>query len=101
MVSYNPEDWLRFLFRFHRADTFRKLWPLLAVVAFYAGLLAFLELSFLPAASAASQESVELCVLTTSQRFDLNQSRSALTPFGRFFAMGNATTGTPQLAASL
>jgi len=51
MVSYNPEDWLRFLFRFHRADTFRKLWPLLAVVAFYAGLLAFLELRFLPAAS--------------------------------------------------
>ena len=29
MVNYNPKDWFTFIFRFHKADTFRELFPLL------------------------------------------------------------------------
>jgi len=35
MVEYNPKDWFSFLFRFHKADTFRKLMPIMASLAVY------------------------------------------------------------------
>lgn len=44
MINYNPKDWFGFLFRFHKADTFRKLFPLLVTISAYAWLIAFLEL---------------------------------------------------------
>ncbi len=43
MIRYNPKDWLTFIFRFHKADTFRKLLPLIIVICIYSGLIAFLE----------------------------------------------------------
>ncbi|SFU64914.1 putative membrane protein [Pustulibacterium marinum] len=46
MISYNPKDWLAFIFRFHKADTFRKLLPLMAVIAIYSLLVAFLEIEY-------------------------------------------------------
>ncbi len=46
MISYNPKDWIRFIFGFHRADTFRKLFPLLLVIAGYSWLIAWLELEY-------------------------------------------------------
>ena len=30
MISYNTKDWFTFIFKFHKADTFRKLMPLIA-----------------------------------------------------------------------
>ncbi|WP_420150073.1 bestrophin family protein [Spirosoma sp.] len=36
MVNYNPKEWGRFLFTFNRADTVRKLLPVLIGVGFYA-----------------------------------------------------------------
>ncbi len=44
MVSYNPKDWFSYLFRFHKADTFRKLAPLLLGMALYSGAIAYFEL---------------------------------------------------------
>lgn len=44
MIQYNPKDWFTFIFRFHKADTFRKLLPLLAGMAFYATLVIYLEI---------------------------------------------------------
>ena len=44
MINYNPKDWFGFLFRFHKADTFRKLLPLLFAISVYAWLIAFLEI---------------------------------------------------------
>ncbi len=32
MVDYNPKEWLRLIFLFPRADTVRKLLPLLITV---------------------------------------------------------------------
>lgn len=44
MISYNPKDWFTFIFRFHKADTFRKLLPLIIGICIYAGMVAWLEL---------------------------------------------------------
>jgi ion channel-forming bestrophin family protein len=43
MIRYNPKEWLTFIFRFHKADTFRKLLPLILVICAYSGGIAFLE----------------------------------------------------------
>ena len=44
MISYNPKEWFTFIFRFHRADTFRKLGPLLIGICIYSGIIAWLEI---------------------------------------------------------
>ncbi|SJZ48465.1 bestrophin family protein [Sediminibacterium ginsengisoli] len=49
MISYNPKEWLRFIFRFHRADTIRKLFPLIVAICLYSWLITFVELEYLPA----------------------------------------------------
>jgi len=43
MISYNPKDWILFIFRFHKADTVRKLFPLILVICLYSWLIVFLE----------------------------------------------------------
>lgn len=44
MVSYNPKDWFSYTFKFHKADTFRKLWLMLVGIGVYSGIIAYLEL---------------------------------------------------------
>lgn len=46
MISYNPKEWFTFIFRFHKADTFRKLLPLMLGIGAYSGVVAFLELEY-------------------------------------------------------
>ena len=46
MISYNPKDWLTFIFRFHKADTFRQLLPLIVLIALYSYVIAYLELEY-------------------------------------------------------
>lgn len=46
MLTYNPKNWFTFIFRFHRSDTVRALFPLMLAIAVYAGILAYLELEF-------------------------------------------------------
>jgi putative membrane protein len=46
MISYNPKDWFTFIFRFHKADTVRKLGPMLIGICVYSLIIAYLELSF-------------------------------------------------------
>lgn len=46
MINYNPKDWFTFLFRFHKADTFRKLLPLLIGICIYCWIVAFLEIEY-------------------------------------------------------
>lgn len=55
MITYNPKDWFTFIFRLHKADTFRQLMPLMFGIAIYAGLIGYLEHVFL-----FSQETKEL-----------------------------------------
>jgi putative membrane protein len=46
MLDYNPKDWLTFIFRLHKSDTFRKLAPMLVLISAYSGLIGFLELEY-------------------------------------------------------
>ncbi|HET7818912.1 MAG TPA: bestrophin family ion channel [Bacteroidia bacterium] len=46
MISYNPKDWFTFIFRFHKADTVRKLLPLIIGICIYSGIVAYLELEY-------------------------------------------------------
>lgn len=43
MISYNPKDWFLFIFRFHKADTVRKLFPLIVFMCLYSWLVVYLE----------------------------------------------------------
>ncbi|WP_136667900.1 bestrophin family protein [Flavobacterium sp. H122] len=44
MISYNPKDWFTFIFKFHKADTFRQLLPLMISIGIFSGIIAYLEL---------------------------------------------------------
>ncbi|MCG9792733.1 bestrophin family protein [Flavobacterium algicola] len=46
MISYNPKDWIIFIFRFHKADTFRKLFTLMIVIGLYSAGVAYLEIEY-------------------------------------------------------
>jgi ion channel-forming bestrophin family protein len=46
MISYNPKEWFTFIFKFHRADTFRKLLPLIIGISFYCLIIGYLEIYF-------------------------------------------------------
>lgn len=43
MVSYNTKDWFTFIFRFHKADTFRTLFPIMITIGVYAGTIGYFE----------------------------------------------------------
>jgi putative membrane protein len=43
MITYNPKDWWKLIFAFHRSDTFRVLLPGMIAVAFYTAIIAWLE----------------------------------------------------------
>lgn len=44
MIAYNPKDWFTFIFRFHKSDTVRKLFPMIIAIAVYSFLVSFLEI---------------------------------------------------------
>lgn len=43
MTHYNPSNWWKFIFYFHKTDTFRKLLPAIAGVAVYTAIFAYVE----------------------------------------------------------
>src|SRR5690606_27043209 len=47
MISYNTKDWFTFIFRFHRADTFRTLFPLMIAIAIYSYAVGYFELQYM------------------------------------------------------
>ena len=46
MIQYNPKDWITFIFRFHKSDTFRQLIPMMLLIGLYSGGVAYLELEY-------------------------------------------------------
>jgi putative membrane protein len=44
MINYNPKDWFTFIFRIHKADTVRKLFPMFIALSVYSAFIAWLEL---------------------------------------------------------
>ncbi len=43
MIQYNPKEWFTFIFRFHKSDTLRELFPLMVGIAVYCGVIVYLE----------------------------------------------------------
>lgn len=46
MVQYNPKDWITFIFRFHKSDTFRQLLPMMFVIGLYTFAICFFEIEY-------------------------------------------------------
>ena len=46
MIAYNPKDWFTFIFRFHKGDTVRRLFPLIIAICVYSFLVAYMELEY-------------------------------------------------------
>jgi len=46
MISYNTKDWFTFIFRFHKADTFRQLFPLILGISVYSAIIAWAEMYY-------------------------------------------------------
>jgi len=46
MISYNTKDWFTFIFRFHKADTFRTLLPIMFAIGVYSGIIGYLEVEY-------------------------------------------------------
>ena len=46
MTSYNPKDWLNFIFNINKADTFRKLIPMMMIIGIYSGAIGYLEIEY-------------------------------------------------------
>lgn len=47
MINYNPRGMFPFIFRFHKADTVRRLFPVIIFVSLYSWLVSFLQLEYL------------------------------------------------------
>jgi putative membrane protein len=47
MINYNPKDWITFIFRIHKSDTVRKLWPTMLGVAVLSYAISYAELNYL------------------------------------------------------
>jgi ion channel-forming bestrophin family protein len=47
MIKYNPKDWFTFIFKVHRADTVRRLTPMMLSLSVYVGIIVFVESSVL------------------------------------------------------
>jgi putative membrane protein len=60
MINYNPKEWFTFLFRFHKSDTLRELFPLLVGVGIYAAFITWILLDYvhLPDSSVIHKTSV-------------------------------------------
>ena len=46
MTSYNPKDWISFIFNISKADTFRKLIPMMILIELYSAVIAYLEIEY-------------------------------------------------------
>ena len=46
MVQYNPKDWITFIFRFHKSDTFRQLIPMMVLIGLYSYGVGYLEMEY-------------------------------------------------------
>ena len=44
MTSYNPKDWISFIFSISKADTFQRLIPMMIIIGIYSGIVGYFEM---------------------------------------------------------
>ncbi len=47
MLKNDPKDWIGFIFRFHKSDTIRKLFPLILLMCVYSYIVAYIEIEYM------------------------------------------------------
>lgn len=60
MIDYNPKSWFTFIFRVHKADTFRKLLPLMLAIAAYSGVIVYLEINVFQLSQSSNIKNISL-----------------------------------------
>lgn len=60
MISYNTKDWLSVLFKFNKADTIRKLFPMMVVISLYSWGIAYLEVEVLNLSQNSQLKSISI-----------------------------------------
>ncbi|KYP14893.1 bestrophin family protein [Flavihumibacter sp. CACIAM 22H1] len=60
MITYNTKDWLSVLFKLHKADTVRQLFPLVLLICLYSWGVAYLEVEVLKLSDNSHLKSVSL-----------------------------------------
>jgi ion channel-forming bestrophin family protein len=48
VINYNPKDWSFFIFKMHKADTFKKLLPMIIYISVYSLIVIYLMKHYLP-----------------------------------------------------
>lgn len=46
MIQYNPKDWFKLIFKFHKSDTFRQMFWVMILFAFVSSVIVYAELHF-------------------------------------------------------
>jgi putative membrane protein len=46
MTSYNPKNWITFIFSISKAETFRKLIPMMLIIGGYCAVVAYIEIEY-------------------------------------------------------
>ena len=60
MIVYNTKEWLSFIFSFHKADTFRKMWFTLIVVAVFSFIIAYIEIDYLELGKSSNLKNISI-----------------------------------------
>lgn len=58
MINYNPRGLFPFIFRFHKADTIRRMFPVIIFVSLYSWLVTYLQLEYLHLSSASHVKNI-------------------------------------------
>lgn len=51
MIAYNPKAWFTFIFRLHKSDTVRQLFPMIIAISIYSAIISWIEMDFLQLSS--------------------------------------------------
>jgi hypothetical protein len=82
MVQYNPKDWITFIFRFHKSDTFRQLIPLMILIGVYSGAICYFEIHYFKLKADYHRKVLELLDKSIPQIQEIIENSSQKPCFG-------------------
>lgn len=60
MISYNPKEWIQSIFRFHKTDTLRQLFPLILGIGVFSWAIVFFEANYLRLSSSLYAKNITI-----------------------------------------
>ncbi|WP_026764664.1 MULTISPECIES: bestrophin family protein [Sediminibacterium] len=60
MISYNPKEWIQSIFRFHKTDTLRQLFPLILGIGVFSWAIVFFEANYLRLSSSLYAKNITM-----------------------------------------